>query len=75
LQVNPFGDDRKVRSIAECEVCADLADRAFEANRPSVMGEVASKFLEHVIKNHTGELMAVLAEKYIPVFVNKRAMR
>jgi hypothetical protein len=72
---NVFGDDKSVKPISECEICSDLADKAFEAKQPSVMGEIASNFLSHVIKDHTGELMAVLAEKYIPIFTKKREMR
>jgi len=67
--------ESKTRPIADCEVCADLADKAFEATKPSMMGEIATAFLDHVIKNHTGELLSLLAEKYVPIFMNKRAMR
>jgi len=75
MERNIYGDDAAVKPISECETCADLADKAFEAKQPQIMGEVASSFLNHVIKDHTGELMAVLAEKYIPIFTKKRAMR
>jgi hypothetical protein len=63
------------KPIAECEICSDLADQAFEATEPSVIGEVAAKFLQHVIGSHTAELLAVLAEKYVPIFTKKRALR
>jgi hypothetical protein len=33
------------------------------------------QFLNHVVRDHTGELLSVLAEKYLPIFMNKRAMR
>jgi len=72
---NAFRNEESVKPISECEICSDLADRAFEAKQPSAMGEIASSFLSHVIKDHTGELMAVLAEKYIPIFTKKREMR
>ena len=75
MERNIYGDDAAVKPISECETCADLADKAFEAKQPQIMGEIASSFLNHVIKDHTGELMAVLAEKYIPIFTKKRAMR
>ena len=67
-------DSEKVRTITECEVCSDLADRAFESG-PTDLNEIALKFLAHVIQKHTEEVLAVLAEKYIPVFMAKRAMR
>lgn len=65
----------KTTPIELCDICADLADQAFEANQPSVMGEIASRFLNHVIKDHTSELLRVLAEKYVPVFMKRRALR
>jgi len=64
----------KVRPISECEICSDLADRAFESG-PAELNEIALKFLSHVIQNHTEEVLAVLAEKYVPIFMAKRAMR
>ena len=66
--------DFKPRSIPECEVCSDLADRAFESG-PAELNEIAVKFLTHVIQNHTEEVLALLAEKYVPIFMAKRAMR
>lgn len=63
------------KTISECEICSDIVDRGFEATRPDKLNEVASKFLEHVLVNHTGELMDLLAQKYIPVFMSKRALR
>ena len=67
-------DSGRVKSIPECEVCSDLADRAFESG-PTDLNEIATKFLTHVIQSHTEELLAVLAEKYVPMFMAKRAMR
>ena len=75
MERNVYGDDKSVKPISDCEICSDLADKAFEAKQPTVMGEIASSFLSHVIKGDTGELMAVLTEKYIPIFTKKRAMR
>jgi hypothetical protein len=60
--------------IPECDVCMDLADRAFDAE-PSKRGETIVAFLNHVIHEHTGELLTLLAEKYGPVFMARRSMR
>ena len=54
-------DSEKVRTISECEICSDLADRAFESG-PTELNEIALKFLAHVIQNHTEEVLAVLAD-------------
>lgn len=62
-------------TIPEGDVCADLADKAFETNQPAVIGEIATNFLQHVVHNHTIELIELLAEKYVPVFMAKRALR
>ena len=67
-------DSEKGRTIPECDVCSDLADRAFESG-PTDLNEIALKFLAHVIEKHTEEVLAVLAEKYVPIFMAKRAMR
>jgi ATP-dependent Lon protease len=64
----------QVEPISRCEKCMELADRAFDSD-PSKMGEIASSFLNHVVQEHTGELLALLAEKYGPIFLNKRALR
>jgi hypothetical protein len=62
--------------IVKCQTCADIADRAFETGPDQdKMGEIASAFLNHVMQNHTGELLGVLAERYGPVFLAKREMR
>ena len=60
--------------ISNCETCADIADRAFES-RPGEIGKIAVDFLNHVMQNHTEEVLAVLAERYAPVFLAKRSMR
>ena len=65
----------RVVSIPDCDTCIDLADQAFEAGTESEIGRIAVKFLEHVISEHAGEVMSVLAEKYAPIFMTKRAMR
>ena len=62
------------KPISDCETCTDLADRAFDAE-PSARGEMIMEFLNHVVSNHTAELLGVLAEKYGPVFMKKRSLR
>jgi ATP-dependent Lon protease len=64
----------KVDPISECEKCLELADKAFDSD-PSFRAEIAVEFLNHVVRDHTGELLALLAEKYLPIFMNKRSMR
>ncbi len=66
--------DKKYQSISECDTCLDLADQAFEADQTKI-GEIAVTFLNHVVREHTGEVLAVLAEKYAPIFMSKRALR
>ncbi len=66
--------DSKIKTIPECEICSDLADRAFDSG-PAELNEIALKFLTHVIQDHTEEVLALLAEKYVPIFMAKRAMR
>ncbi|MDA4112199.1 MAG: LON peptidase substrate-binding domain-containing protein [Thaumarchaeota archaeon] len=63
-----------VDPISECDKCLELADNAFEAD-PSKRAEIAVSFLNHVVLEHTGELLALLAEKYGPIFLNKRSLR
>lgn len=60
--------------IVKCHTCADIADKAFESG-PDRMGEVSVEFLNHVVQNHTGELLGILAERYGPIFLAKREMR
>ena len=60
--------------IVKCQTCADIADKAFESG-PERLGHVGTEFLNHVMEDHTGELLGVLAERYGPVFLAKREMR
>lgn len=60
--------------IVKCHACADIADRAFEST-PDSLQEVSSAFLIHVLENHPGELMNLLAERYGPIFLAKRELR
>ncbi len=62
------------KPIPECQTCADLADAAFEGD-PAVRAERIVEFLNHVVSNHTAELLGVLAEKYGPGFMRKRSLR
>lgn len=64
----------KVEPISECEKCLELADKAFDSD-PSLRAEIAVQFLNHVVRDHTGELLGLLAEKYLPIFMSKRSMR
>lgn len=66
---------KRVVPISECDTCTDLADQAFETGSETEIGQIAVRFLQHVVNEHTGENMAVLAEKYGPIFLSKRAMR
>lgn len=64
----------KTRPIMECETCTDLADRAFDAE-PAARAEAIAEFLNHVVSNHTAELLNLIAEKYGPAFMRKRSLR
>lgn len=55
-------------------MCADIADRAFES-RPGEIEKIAIEFLNHVMQAHTEEVLAVLAERYAPIFLAKRSLR
>lgn len=64
----------KVKMIPECETCMELADRVFESE-PGRRGEIASEFLNHVVQSHPGELLGIIAEKYGPAFMRRRALK
>jgi ATP-dependent Lon protease len=64
----------KTPTILECPTCMDLADRAFEAG-PSIGAKVAREFLEHVTKEHPDELLGMIAERYGPAFMRRRALK
>jgi ATP-dependent Lon protease len=64
----------KVESMSDCDKCLELADKAFDSD-PSLRAEIAVSFLNHVVRDHTGELLALIAEKYLPIFMSKRSMR
>jgi ATP-dependent protease La (LON) substrate-binding domain len=62
------------KPIPNCEICADLADRAFDSD-PGARAEAIVEFLNHVVSNHTTELLNLLGEKYGPGFMRKRSLR
>jgi ATP-dependent Lon protease len=64
----------KASSILECTTCMDLADRAFELG-PGRGGQVAQEFLDHVSRAHPGELLGLIAERYGPEFMRRRALK
>jgi ATP-dependent Lon protease len=64
----------KATSILDCATCMDLADRAFDFG-PDGGAEVAREFLDHVSRNHAEELLGVLAERYGPEFMRRRALK
>jgi ATP-dependent Lon protease len=64
----------KVKTIPECETCMELADRAFESG-PNQRGEILSEFLNHVVQEHSGELLGLIAEKYGSTFMRRRALK
>jgi ATP-dependent Lon protease len=64
----------KVKMIPECETCMELADRVFESE-PNRRGEIAAQFLSHVVQDHPGELLGLIAEKYGLEFMRRRALK
>jgi len=64
----------KIRTITDCETCMELADRAFES-QSNQRGDIAIEFLNHVVQEHTGELLGLLAERYGPAFLRRRALK
>lgn len=73
-QLNELKNLAKARTIAECPTCMDLADKAFDMG-PGKSGEVAREFINHVVQDHTDELLALLAGKYGPAFMRRRALK
>jgi ATP-dependent Lon protease len=64
----------RTKSISECPTCIELADKAFELG-PNRSREIAREFLEHVNREHVDELLAVLADRYGPEFMRRRALK
>ena len=73
-QLTTLRELAKVKMIPECETCMELADRVFESE-PNRRGEIASEFLNHVVQKHPGELLGLIAEKYGPAFMTRRALK
>jgi ATP-dependent Lon protease len=73
-QLTALRESTKHKMIPECETCVELADRAFESE-PNLRGEIALEFLNHVVQKHPGELLGLLAEKYGPTFMRRRALK
>ncbi len=65
---------KEIITIPECDTCQSLADDAFDSDATR-RGEIGVKFLNHIAQHHTGELLALIAEKYGPTFLRKRALR
>ena len=42
---------------------------------PDQSGVVAREFLDHVVREHPDELVALLAEKYGPIFLRRRELK
>ena len=64
----------KTTTILECPTCLDLADRAFELG-PGGGSKVAREFLDHVGREHPDELLGIIAERYGPEFMRRRALK
>ena len=64
----------KTPTILECQTCMDLADKAFEAG-PAAGVKVAREFLEHLAKEHPDEVLGIIAERYGPAFMRRRALK
>jgi len=73
-QLEALKKSLQVKPISECETCLELADKAFES-APQDGAKIAAQFLNHIVQEHTGELLGVLAEKYGPIFMAKRSLR
>lgn len=73
-QLTVLRNATEIKTIPECDICADLADQALESEA-SQRAEHMSAFLTHVVSEHPAELLALLAEKYGPAFMSKRALR
>ena len=73
-QLSEFTKMSKTPTIIECQTCMDLADKAFEAG-PSTGAKVAREFLDHLTKEHPDELLGIIAERYGPAFMRRRALK
>ena len=73
-QLEDLKKQATVTTIEECPDCMDLADRAFDLGL-NESGEVAREFLDHVVKEHPDELLVLLAGRYGPSFLRRRALK
>ena len=73
-QLNDLRTMASRRTIEDCPTCMDLADRAFDLG-PGRGGEVVREFINHVAQEHMDELMTLLAGKYGPAFMRRRALK
>ncbi len=73
-QLHDLKNAAKARAIPDCATCMDFADRAFEAG-PTRGGTIAREFLDHVVQEHSDEVLALLAERYGPEFLRRRALK
>jgi ATP-dependent Lon protease len=73
-QLSNLKKTARTPSILECTTCMDLADKAFEAGPVGGM-KVARELLDHVAKEHSDELLGVIAERYGPAFMRRRALK
>jgi ATP-dependent Lon protease len=64
----------KTTSILECPTCIELADRALDLGAGGG-AEAAREFLNHVTREHPDELLALIAERYGPAFMRRRALK
>jgi len=62
------------KTILDCPTCSDLADKAFDLG-PSRGRDVATEFLDHVVRDHRDELMALLVARYGPTFLSRRELK
>ena len=73
-QLGTLAKVSKTPTILECQTCMDLADKAFEAG-PAMGAKVARQFLEHLAKEHPDEVLSIIAERYGPAFMRRRALK
>ncbi len=73
-QLRALKRSSRAPTIPECSTCIELADKAFEVG-PGKGAELAAEFLTHVIKEHPDEVLGLIAERYGPAFMRRRALK
>lgn len=63
----------RVTTIQDCPTCIDLADRALELQPGSE--DVAREFLDHLVREHPHEVLALVAERYGAAFLRRRELK